>query len=314
MKRVALITVCAALCGCSAVANYPIIATVPKAAASPMVTACPAMPQNTSRVGFGASGIQAITAVEQLTGVRAAWALEYPEFGDAFDAATACQYSEIGATPIIQIDPYDTSLASIADGSQDAYLRSYAEAVRAFRAPVILSLGHEMNGNWYPWGWTHARPAMFVAAWRRMVTIFRQQGATNVTWMWTVSLDRPGSTVAVSPAAWWPGAQYVQMVGIDAYFRYPADTWDAVFGTILAQVRALTSDQVLASETGVEQDVNSYSQTMQLFQGVEQNHLAGLVWFNEKASRDWQLQDDPAALAAFKQDAPAYEHATGGSP
>jgi len=39
---------------------------------------------------------------------------------------------------------------------------------------------------------------------------------------------------------------------------------------------------------------------MRLFQGVEQNHLAGLVWFNEKASKDWEPQDDPAALSAFR--------------
>jgi len=45
---------------------------------------------------------------------------------------------------------------------------------------------------------------------------------------------------------------------------------------------------------------------MRLFQGVEQNHLAGLVWFNEKASKDWEPQDDPAALSAFRSSLPQY--------
>ncbi len=308
MKRLALLAgVCAALCGCSAVVNYPIIANSPKADPSPTGATCVNVPQNASRIGFGVTGVQALTAVEQLTGVRAAWTLEYPEFGDAFDAATTCRYSQIGATPILQIDPYKTSLALVAAGDYDAYLRTYALTIKRFAAPVILSFGHEMNGDWYSWGWTHTPAATFVAAWRHIVGIFQTEHVTNATWMWTVNIDRPGSTVAQPVSAWWPGNRYVQMVGIDGYFRYAPDTWDAVFSYTLSQVRHITGDPVLVSETGVEQDPNSYAQTTQLFQGIEQNHLVGFVWLNENADKNWLLQDDPAALAGFKQAVTNYE-------
>ena len=44
-----------------------------------------------------------------------------------------------------------------------------------------------MNGYWYSWGYLHTSPAVFVAAWRHIVTLFRARGARNVTWMWTVN-------------------------------------------------------------------------------------------------------------------------------
>lgn len=34
---------------------------------------------------------------------------------------------------------------------------------------------------------------MFVAAWRHIVTIFHGRGADNVTWLWTINQDRPGT-------------------------------------------------------------------------------------------------------------------------
>ena len=81
-----------------------------------------------------------------------------------------------------------SSLASIAAGKYDGFLSKYASEVRTYRHPVILSFGHEMNGNWYSWGYRHTSPAVFVAAWRHIVTIFRAIGASNVTWLWTVNI------------------------------------------------------------------------------------------------------------------------------
>ena len=37
-----------------------------------------------------------------------------------------------GMIPFVQIDPTDASIAAIADGTYDDYLRSYADSVRGF--------------------------------------------------------------------------------------------------------------------------------------------------------------------------------------
>ena len=121
----------------------------------------------------------------------------------AFQTSFARTAAKHGAVPLVQINPTDVSLAAIASGQYDAYLTSYAQAVRAYRHPVILSFGHEMNGYWYSWGYRHTSPAVFVAAWRHIVTLFRALGTRNVTWLWTVNIidaerpdSEPGSLVA----------------------------------------------------------------------------------------------------------------------
>ena len=85
------------------------------------------------------------------------------------------------AVVLVQIDPSYASLAAIARGSYDSYLRSYADSVRHFGHAVIIGFGHEMNAPWYSWGCPHIRPATFVAAWRHIVRLFHAQGADNVT-------------------------------------------------------------------------------------------------------------------------------------
>ena len=85
-----------------------------------------------------------------------------------------------GAVPLVQIDPSRVSVSAIANGRYDNYLRDYAKAIRLYHHPVILSFGHEMNGYWYSWGYTHTPPAVFVAAWRHIVTLFRTLRAQNV--------------------------------------------------------------------------------------------------------------------------------------
>jgi beta-mannanase len=112
------------------------------------------------------------------------------------------------------MDPTHISVSAIADGYYDNYLRSFAQSVRDFRYPVVIGFGHEMNANWYSWGYGQTSPSIFVAAWRHIVMLFRSQRASNVTWLWTLQADEPGT----GPIAWWwPGEKYVTWVGIDGY-------------------------------------------------------------------------------------------------
>ena len=105
-----------------------------------------------------------------------------------------------------------------------------------------------MNADWYSWGYDHVPAPTFVAAWRHIVSLFRSQGAGNVTWLWTINQDL-SSTGPI--ASWWPGARYVTWVGIDGYYYRPSSTFATVFGQTIAQVRAFTSKPLLLSETAV---------------------------------------------------------------
>ncbi len=202
----------------------------------------------------------------------------------------------------MQIDPTYASVSAIAAGAYDVYLRGYADSVRDFGHAVVLGFGHEMNGDWYSWGYGHVAPSTFVAAWRHIVTLFRSEGADNVTWLWTVNQDRPGTGPV---ASWWPGAKYVTWVGIDGYYTRPSDTFAKVFGRTISQVRAITHKPILLSETGVGTSAGRFVKISNLFDGVRQTRTLGLVWFDESQRggpylQNWRIEGDRLAEVAFR--------------
>jgi glycosyl hydrolase family 26 len=226
----------------------------------------------------------------------------YSGWVEPFATAFADRMHRHGLIPYVQIDPTYASVSAIAAGDYDTYLRSYAESVRDFGHAVVIGFGHEMNAPWYSWGYGHVPPATFVAAWRHIVTLFRGQGADNVTWLWTVNQDRPGTGPI---ASWWPGAQYVTWVGIDGYYFRPSDTFGKVFGQTIDQVRALTGKPVLLSETAVGPAAGQFVKIGNLFAGMHQYKTLGLVWFDETQTggidhQNWRIEGDPVAQAAFR--------------
>ena len=250
-----------------------------------------------------ASSYAGVTAFTTATGIRPDVLTYYSSWLEPFQTSFAVTAAEHGAVPLVQINPYGVSLAAIASGQYDGYLSAYAEAVRAYLHPVILSFGHEMNGNWYPWGNTHTSPAVFVAAWRHIVTLFRGLGVQNVTWLWTANIIQIGGIP--SPADWWPGSSYVTWVGIDGYYYQSSWKFASLFGPTIAAIRELTSDPILIAETGAAAGTDQPTNITDLFAGIRLYGLLGFVWFDANADRDWRLSS-PAAYAAFRQGAEEY--------
>jgi hypothetical protein len=89
-----------------------------------------------------------ITEFVNATGVQPGIVVYYSPWNGAFSTSFAQAARDHDAYVLVQLEPKGVTLASIAAGGSDAYLRSYAHAVVAFGHPVILSFGHEMNGNW----------------------------------------------------------------------------------------------------------------------------------------------------------------------
>jgi mannan endo-1,4-beta-mannosidase len=229
----------------------------------------------------------------------------YSGWGVPFARSFAETVRRHGATTILQMDPTYASVPRIAGGGYDRYLRAFAESVRDFGHPVVIGFGHEMNADWYSWGYKHVPAPTFVAAWRHIVALFRSQGADNVTWLWTINQDL--STTGPL-ASWWPGARYVTWVGIDGYYYRPSSTFTTVFGETIAQVRAFTRKPVLLSETGVGPQADQPAKIQSLFAGMRQYQTLGLVWFDIAQHQgiyhqDWRIEDSRAATAAFRRSA-----------
>ena len=203
--------------------------------------------------------------------------LTYSEWGTPFQKGIAWSAYGKHMTVIDQMEPKNISIRKIAEGKYDRYLRMYADSVAKFHHPIIIGFGHEMNGNWYSWGRDHHVLARtWVRAWQRVVTDFRSHGADNVTWLWTVA------HAATGLRQYWPGANYVSMVGIDGYFERPGDGFASVFGVTLKAIRKFTSDPVLIAETAAGPRTGHRAKDVRrLFAGAEKDHLTGLVWFNK---------------------------------
>lgn len=223
-------------------------------------------------------------------------------WAEPFDMTFANTLHSHGVIPLIQIDPTDASISAIAAGDYDSYLRLYASSVRNFGHAVIIGFGQEMNAPGYSWGYGHVPPATFVAAWRHLVTVFRQQGADNVTWLWTIEADGTGTGPI---KAWWPGSQYVSWVGIDGFYYRASDKFASVFGTTIGEVRDFTRKPVLLAETAVGPEAGQVGNILNLFRGMATDNTLGLVWFDFAQHdgtyhQDWRLEDSPGAEIAFR--------------
>jgi mannan endo-1,4-beta-mannosidase len=247
------------------------------------------------------AGVKAFTTA---TGVKPRVVVYYSGWLEPFQVGFATTASNAAAVPLVQIEPNNISIAAIAAGQYDNYLAAYAKAVRAHRHPVILSFGHEMNGYWYSWGYTHTSPAVFVAAWRHIVTLFRTLGARNVTWLWTTNVIHERTRVP-SPGPWWPGNSYVNWVGIDGYFTN-SSVFASEFGPTIVYLRTLTHDPILIAETSATPVASQPAKIADLFAGIHLYGLLGFVWFDSLVHKvDWRLSS-PAAIAAFRQGAKKY--------
>ena len=297
------------LCGC----HQPGFSSA--ATAAPPSTAHASLPDRTAAyLGVYEPGVphssQLIARFSQAAGRRPDIVLYYSGWPQKFQTPFARSARRAGATVLVDMDPSNVPIAAIASGRYDVYLRSFADAVRAFSHPVIISFGHEMNGHWYSWGWTHTSPAVWVRAWRHIVTVFRRAGADNVTWLWTVNR----LTASEGPIRdWWPGAAYVTWVGADGYLASPGDTFTRVFGPTITAVRALTSKPVLIAETAVGTEAGQAAKIPGLFAGVRRNRLLGLVWFDEAQHgstyhQDWRLEGHPSAVRAFRRQLRDYSY------
>ena len=251
-----------------------------------------------------------ISSFRQSTGTTPDLVMYYSGWYVPFPARFAGTVADNGAAPLIQMDPdrKDISVSGIAAGRDAAYLSQYAESVKAYRHPVVLSFGHEMNGGWSRWGYTHLPPATFVAAWKHIVDEFRDLGVHNVTWLWTANIINNTKTGQIpDPKPWWPGPGYVNWVGLDGYYLKPSWQFAPLFGPTINAVRHFTSAPILIAETGAQTTADQPAKVADLFAGVRKYGLLGLVYFNtaNSAHQEFGLSSQ-AAIEAFRKGAGTY--------
>ena len=214
-----------------------------------------------------------------------------------------------GSIPELTLEPWnptqgvnqpDVADSVIAGGAYNSYITQFATAAAAWGSPFLLRYAHEMNGNWYPWAASTNgnTPALYVAAWRHVHELFVEAGAANVLWVWCPNAGGPTPVADV-----FPGAAYVNIVGVDGYNRATTPSaWQTpsqVLSGLLDTVTALAPGvPVIINETGSgEQGGDKAAWLGQLFSFVEaQPALIGVVYSDFGTS--WPLTTSQAAQAA----------------
>jgi len=136
---------------------------------------------------------------------------------EAFKAA-----HKAGLLPMVTWEPWinkfegfedralDSSLVLLNKGCFDRYIHRWAREAVRYGHPFFLRPLHEPGNPWYTWSIEHGNsPATVREAWKHIVTIFRQEGANNVAFVWT--------PYTVADTALWPGDEYVDWIGLDVF-------------------------------------------------------------------------------------------------
>ncbi|GLY01611.1 MULTISPECIES: glycosyl hydrolase [Actinoplanes] len=224
----------------------------------------------------------------------------YESFDDDFAASEVRDIYQYGALPIVRWEPFKQELKDIAAGEHDEYLTKFASDVKQLNVPIALTIAHEMNGHWYPWGTQKAKAKDFVAAWKHIHDIYQQVGATNVIWTWTPNVTNYLPDVPLKP--YWPGDEYVDWIGIDGYFTHKGEQhFKALFQPTMKEITQFSDKPMLIVETGSEPGSMRAEVVDELLaQVASSKKLIGFVYFNARGSGDWVLDYDTKALKVFK--------------
>jgi len=235
-----------------------------------------------------------------------------PTEAGLLDSTRAQQVASSGGIPMITWEPWTAQPARIAEGRFDAYLRQNARALRGVPGMVWLRFGHEMNLKTYPWSVGNAGTTGrdYVAAWRRIVRIFRDQGAFNVRYVWAPNVLTADSTPLEQV---WPGGEYVDYVGMDGY-NWPT-SWrplSEIFGPLYEQLRAMTTLPIVITEVACAAAGGDKAAWIERSFGTELARsfpaVVGVAWFNERKEADWRLNGNASTLDAARSvfDRPPY--------
>ena len=243
-------------------------------------------------------------------------------FGHSLDSsdATVAELAAIrqaGYIPFLNMGfaaPHPAMCSYIAAGNYDAaIIKGFVNPVLAFNQPCFIRTLWEMNGNWYQWGaaTNGNTPGKYVAAWKRIVNLFRAAGATNVSWVWCPNVDQPGLGVSLdSLALLYPGDDYVDWVAMDGYAKQdstlsPTQVFGATYDH-LSTVIAPTKPMMICEAGTIEQTTTGLTKAQWiagLFSAITTRMplLKALMYYDtdDGANAAYQLNSTPASAAAW---------------
>lgn len=237
-----------------------------------------------------------------------------------------------GSLPFVRMMPWSRQvqgradpvfrMADIAAGRWDPQLARWADAASRTGIPIMVDFGPEMNGDWFPWNGAYAGKLAgahaYRDAFRHIVTLFRQRGATNVSFAFHIDAAGEPATAWNRPKQYYPGNAYVDWVGASVYGADdPGYEWTAFssgLAAAVAELRSLAPGKPIAVfEWGVVESPARGDKARWIasaFATLARSRYAdvrAISWWDERWENDngtWsdlRVNSSPAALAAYRR-------------
>ncbi|MEV4277891.1 glycoside hydrolase family 26 protein [Actinoplanes xinjiangensis] len=195
----------------------------------------------------------------------------------------------------------------ITSGRSDRDIALMATRLAGMRRPIMLRWGWEMNGNWFDWDGTHngRKPSGYIRSWRRMHRIFREEGATNVAWVWGPNWNSGPDVSWNRFQNYYPGDSYVDWVGVSGY-NFSRESPRTLF-TPIVDAYGGRKPIVLAETAAIGHGRNTKAPWIRRLSAyvAATPSIGAVVWFdtdNQKGtSRNFRPDTDDEALAAYRK-------------
>jgi hypothetical protein len=201
--------------------------------------------------------------------------VEFVDITDLYVPATS-------KTLFVYLENNTVSNQALASGKYDTELKAWSAKLPP---GTIISLGHEFNLTENPWG---GNPTTFLAAYKHVHDVV----GSGIQWAWVANnSDTPGTS---NVAAYWPGAQYVDIVGEDG-FDWGGESLSQALQPNFATLKAYGKPLWITS-TGTASD-----QGVWITEGLQWSHenaVSGLLYFSFADGENFTLT--PQGKAALK--------------
>jgi len=216
------------------------------------------------------------------------------------------QDKDAGRIPLLSWNCGDRN-ENVAAGKDDDMLKARAIAARQYGSPIFLRYYWEFN---VPGGQKtgsclemeaplEKKHADFIAAWRHIWTIFQENGANNVIWVWNPNSTEPPG--ALDPDGFYPGDQYVDWVGWDRYDQAGGTPFTGMFSDFLKRYGKLGKPMIIG-ETGAHPDFQEsfFVQATTALKGPD-SQIKAFVYFDAPGHRQLPWTLSPAGIEAMKK-------------
>jgi hypothetical protein len=221
-----------------------------------------------------------------------------------YDPVPARDLHADGRVPLVSWQPMRQSIADIAAGRHDDYIRSWASGVATATDLVYIRLFPEMNGDWVPW---NGDPTAFRAAWRRVAALFAEEGAHNVRWVFSPNVTDEPRTHANRMEHYYPGPDVVDVFGLSGYnwgTVRPHIGWrsfEQVFRSGYDRLVAIGDQDIWLTEiASADEGGDKSAWVREMFTSTAFPRVGAIVWFDEDKEADWRVRSGPDVVEAFR--------------